>query len=272
MEYPTPNDEELPQLYEDLGERLRIAEIVLRDWFPVETAEGHEVVLLAEVSETVYLDAMWEDPGVMVELFQNVTGLSDREFERVSGHRNIGGLKERKTDFRDEEKAEAFASAVRAQLPGSMYLETLLFTYQTVWQADHRRHYRGRYEETVRERLRGAGFRVAKDESLPGKPDFVVPTESPFAAVGEVRVVVPRDYDKRFKEFGSEARKARESFPEAKFVAVANVPAYELDERRAELRAMVHDLAEAEIDTVVFQDEIDELASQFEHWGISSDK
>lgn len=268
MEYPTPNDEELPQLYDDLDERLETAEAVLRDHFPIETTGRHEEVVLSGVSETTYLDAMWDEPAVMVELFQNVTGLSDREFERLSGHANIGGLKERKTDFTDEEKAEAFASAVREQLPESMYLETLLFTYQTVWQADHRRHYRRQYEETVREMLRDAGFGVIKDESLPGKPDFVVPAEPPFTAVGEVRVVVPRDYDKRFKEFGSEARKASESFPEAKFVAVANIPAYELDERRAELRAMVHDLAEAEIDAVVFQDEIDELVAKFERWNV----
>ncbi|MFB6176888.1 MAG: hypothetical protein ABEI99_07055 [Halobaculum sp.] len=266
MEYPTPNEEELPQLYDDLRERLDTTETVLRDFFPIETAGQHERVVLSSVSETTYLDAMWEEPAVMVELFQNVTGLSDCEFERLSGHANIGGLKERKTNFTDEEKAEAFASAVREQLPESMYLETLLFTYQTVWQADHRRHYRRQYEETVRETLRDAGFGVVKDESFPGKPDFVVPTESPFLAVGEVRVVVPRDYDKRFKEFGSEARKASESFPDAKFVAVANVPAYELDERRTELRAMIHDLAEAEIDAVVFQDEIDDLTTQLERW------
>ncbi|NEU56270.1 hypothetical protein [Halorussus sp. MSC15.2] len=268
-DYPQPNKDELPDLYEDLDELLEDAENAIKKHFRVaENDEGDEIVYLGDADLQAYLDTMWEAPNPMVELFQDVTGLSDREFERLNGISNIGGLKGRKTDFRDEEKTEEFAEEVAKLLPDELKLETLLYSYQIVWQADHRRHYRSDYEETIREHLDEAGFPVKKDESLPGQPDFVIPEQRPFDVVGEVRVIQPRDYDKRFKEFGSEARKAAKEFPDAKFVAVANLPPFDIEERREELRDMIHDLSEAELHQVVFPDELDGLVEQLNDWGV----
>lgn len=268
-EFPRPNSEELPDLYDDLDQLLVEAETVIENHLDVfEDEFGNNIVYFGETDVQAYLDAMWDAPHAVVELFQDITGLSDREFERLYGIANIGGLKTRKTDFRGETKAIQFAETVKELLPAEMYLETVLFTYQTVWQADHRRHYRADYEATVREHLSDNGFSVKKDESLPGQPDFVIPKSEPFGVVGEVRVVVPRDYDKRFKEFGTEARKAKREFPNAKFVAVANLPLFDIHEHREELREMIHELSEATIHRVVFPDELDELVSQLEEWNV----
>jgi hypothetical protein len=268
-DFPRPNSEELPDLYDDLDQLLVEAETVIENHLDVfEDEFGNNVVYFGETDVQSYLDAMWEAPHAVVELLQDITGLSDREFERLYGVANIGGLKNRKTDFRSEAKAIQFAETVKELLPAEMYLETVLFTYQTVWQADHRRHYRADYEATVRDHLRDHGFPVKKDESLPGQPDFVIPRSEPFHVIGEVRVIVPRDYDKRFKEFGTEARKAKHEFPDAKFVAVPNLPLFDIHERREKLREMVQDLSEATIHRVVFPDELDELVSQLEIWGV----
>lgn len=270
VEYPQPNKEELPKLYEDLDKLLEDAEDTLRNNFTITTdGNGTETIQFGDANLSDFLDAMWEAPHVMVELFQDITGLSDREFHRLYGISNIGGLKGRKTDFRQEDKAIAFAEEVADLVPDEMYLESPLFAYQIVWQADHRRHYRSDFEDDVRGDLTKAGFPNKKDETLIGQPDFVIPTKPPFEVIGEVRVIATRDYDKRFKEFGSEARKVKREFPNAKFVVVARLSAHDIEERRDELRDRIHDLSEATIHMVVFPDEMDKLIDQLHKWEVT---
>lgn len=144
----------------------------------------------------------------------------------------------------------------------------MLFAFVKMWENDQRRHERAKYEEYVREYLEEHGYPNFKGNTLPGEPDFVVPTEQPYEVVGEVRVIQQRDQQKRFKEFGSEARAAAENFPGAKFVAVANVTQFNLRERREELREEVHRASAATIDAVVFQDELDRLVDHLNEWGV----
>jgi hypothetical protein len=202
-------------------------------------------------------------------LFQKITGLPDREFERLYGEKNIGSLRDRKTDFRDEEPAVKFANALVELLPRDLTLETVLFAFVKLWENDQRRHERAKYEGYVREYLEEHGYPNFKGNTLPGEPDFVVPTEEPYEVVGEVRVIQQRDQQKRFKEFGSEARAAAENFPDAKFVAVANVTQFNLRERREALREEVHKASAANIHAVVFQDELDRLVDHLNEWGVT---
>lgn len=269
VQYPKPNSEELPGLYEELDELLEEAEVALRRHFPIETGEwGHERVVFGEATRADFLDALWEDSHSLVPLFQKVAGLPDREFERLYGQKNIGNLRDRKTDFRDEEGAIKFAEALVELLPHDLALETVLFTFVKMWEKDQRRHERAKYEEYVREQLEEHGYPNFKGNTVPGEPDFVVPTEEPYEVVGEVRVIQQRDQQKRFKEFGSEARAAAENFPDAKFVAVANVTQFDLREEREELREAVHTASAANIHAVVFQDELDRLVDRFDEWDV----
>lgn len=138
-----------------------------------------------------------------------------------------------------------------------------------MWENDQRRHVRAGYERDVRDILESHGYPNFKGNSLPGEPDFVIPETDPYEVIGEVRVIQPRDYKKRFKEFGSEARAANTHFPDAKFVALAHVGRQIERRDRDTLRKMVHDSSAAEIHAVFFQDEIDQLVSQLDDWGIS---
>lgn len=268
FEYPQPNQEELPDLYDTLDKLASEAESALYEHFDVQTRDGVEVVVFANADIDQILDALWHDSEVLVNLFQKTTGLPDREFERLYGESNIGGLAGRKRDFRDEEQAVKFATAIDEHIPDEIALHTLIYTYIKMWEGDQRRHFRADFEEDVREVIEDAGYDVFKGNSLPEEPDFVVPTSEPYQVLGEVRVVQPRDYKKRFKEFGSEARAAADNFPEAKFVAVPHLPPHDLETRREELREKVHKWSNAEIHRVYFQDELDDLLDQFEDWGI----
>lgn len=271
-QYPRPNSEELPGLYERLDELVSDAEAALRRHFHVETGEcGHERIVFGEATRSDFLDALWQDSHSLVPLFQKIAGLPDREFERLYGEQNIGNLRDRKTDFRDEEQAIRFADALVDLLPHDLALETVLFAFVKMWESDQRRHERAKYEEYVREYLEEHGYPNFKGNTLPGEPDFVVPTDDPFEVVGEVRVVQQRDQQKRFKEFGSEARAAAENFPGAKFVAVARVPQVNLRERREELREEVHDASAANVHAVVFHDELDRLVDQFDQWDVTGE-
>lgn len=270
VQYPKPNSDELPGLYEELDELLDDAERALRRHFVLETDEcGTEWLVFSKSTSSDFLDALWDDSHTLMPLFQKVTGLPDREFERLYGEKNIGNLRGRKTDFRNEKQAVKFADALVDLLPNELALETVLFTFIKMWENDQRRHERAQYEEYVREYLTEHGYSNFKGNSLPGEPDFVVPIDEPYEVLGEVRVIQQRDQQKRFKEFGSEARAAAANFPGSKFVAVANVTQYNLRERREDLREDVHKASAANIDAVVFQDELDLLLEHFNDWNIS---
>lgn len=270
VEYPRTSEEELPELYEELDEMLARIETVLREHFPTRSAGDDIKVEFAEATAEDYLDAMWADSEVMVPFFQKITGLSDREFERQFGYRNIGSkMRGRKTDFRDEEPARAFGEVLEDLFPPELYRETLLFTFVTMWENDQRRHYRARYEDTVREFLTEQGFQNFKGNSEPGEPDLVIPDSRPYEVTGEVRVIQQKDKKKRFKEFGSEARIADEHFPDARFVVVANVGRYVNEVDREGLRQEIYDEAAGPIDAIFFQDELDEFVERLQEWGVS---
>jgi hypothetical protein len=253
-----------------LDDLLDEAETALRRHFVIETDEcGHERIVFGKATTSDFLDALWEDSHSLMPLFQKITGLPDPEFERLYGEKNIGNLRDRKTDFRDEEQAVKFADALVDLLPDDLALETVLFAFVKMWENDQRRHERAKYEEYVREYFEEHGYPNFKGNTLPGEPDFVVPTEEPYEVVGEVRVIQQRDQRKRFKEFGSEARAAAENFPDAKFVAVANVTQFNLRERREALREEVHKASAANIHAVAFQDELDRLVDHLNEWGVT---
>lgn len=270
VDYPRTSEEELPDLYDELDRMLDQIERVLRMQFPVRDAGEGDKVVFGDASTDNYLDAMWADPESMVPFFQKISGLPDREFERQYGIRNIGSsLRGRKTDFRNEDKAIAFAEALDDILPAELYLETLLYTFVTMWENDQRRHYRARYEDTVLEHLNDQGFPASKGNKLPGEPDIVVPESDPYEVTGEIRVIQQKDKKKRFKEFGSEARVAKEHFPETYFVVVANVGNYITTVDREELRQEIYDEAAGPIDRIVFQDELDDLVDQLDEWDVT---
>lgn len=269
VKYPKPNIEELPELYDDLDELIREAESALRDHFNIKKEKDNgEKVIFADASKEDFLEALWEDSEVMVPFFQKIAGLPDREFERLYGYSNIGSLRDRKTDFRGEEKAVTFAEALEELLPDELYLETPLYTFIKMWENDQRRHRRAEYEDEVRTFLKKQGYSAFKGNKLPGEPDVVIPESPPYEVIGEVRVIQPRDYQKRFKEFGSEARSARINFSDIKFIAIANLPLHDVRNRREKLRESIHKASAADIDAVIFQDELDKLVELLKKWDI----
>jgi len=270
VDYPRTSEEELPELYDELDRMLEQIERVLRMQFPLRDVGEGDKVVFKNASTDNYLDAMWADPEAMVPFFQKISGLPDREFERQYGIRNVGSsLRGRKTDFRNEDRATTFAEAVDELLPDELYLETLLYTFVTIWENDQRRHYRARYEETVLDHLNERGYPAFKGNSLPGEPDIVIPENEPYEVTGEIRVIQQKDKKKRFKEFGSEARVAEEHFPDTYFIVVANVGNYITTVDREELREEIYEEAAGPIDRIVFQDELDDLVAQFDEWGIT---
>lgn len=270
VEYPRTSEEELPELYEELDQMADAIAEVLTTYFPTHEASEGTRIVFDDATPEGYLNAMWADPEVMVPFFQKISGLPDREFERQYGYRNIGsGLRGRTTDFRDEEKAITFAEALNDLLPPELYLETLLFTFLTMWENDQRRHYRARYEENVREYLTEQGYPTFKGNSLPGEPDIVIPESRPYEVIGEIRVIQQKDKKKRFKEFGSEARVAENNFPDASFVVIANVGRYVTETDREGLRQEIYDEAAGPIDAIFFQDELDDLVDQLAEWKVT---
>lgn len=269
MEFPKASEDLLPDLYEELDEAKDIAEKALRTHFPIVNAGEANAVAFGQATKDDFLEAMYEAPEVMVPFFMKVSGLPSREFERVYGMKNIDGMKTwTRKDLRKSEEGQVFAEALVQVLPENLYLETCLYTFYLMWEKDQRRHQRAKYEEVVRERLEEAGFPNRKGEDLPGKPDVVIPPTRPFKVIGEVRDMHRKDFRKRNKNFDSEAKRAKENFPDAKFVVVAKFPKHQIENDRRELRDIVLDLNPDDIDAVIFPDEFENFYQSLEKWGV----
>jgi hypothetical protein len=266
MEFPQPDKNLLPTLYEHLDEMVEVVEETLREHFRVENRGGHEVIVFKEADRRDYLDAMYEEPKAMVPLFMKLTGLTRRVFGRVYGIEHIDGIKKwKQKDLRETEKGRTFAKAVHDLMPDELYLETVLFMFYKFWETDKRRSFRRDYEEVILERLQEVNYPAVKDETIPGKPDIAIPESPPYEVLGEVRAVDVDDFQKRAKNFRDEAESAKERFTGAKFVAVAKMPPHQLDRRREELR---EGLDTPNIDLVVFQDEMHLFFDRLATWGI----
>lgn len=258
-------------MYEEIDRMLTIIEKEIRSHFEVEQDGADERVIFSHADPDDYLTVLDANHEVMVPFFQKVAGLPDREFERQYG---IGGIGQRlrslKSSLAEHDDAERFAEVLAEVMPDSLAMESLLYTFFKMWEADQRRFYRMRYEEDIREFLEEHGYPNFKGNALPGEPDVVIPDSAPYEVVGEIRVIQQKDREKRFKEFRSEAAEAATNFPDARFVAIANMGAYieRLDDRAA-LRDAITKAGSSAIDAVFFHDERDELLDQLQQWGVS---
>lgn len=267
-EYPKASEGILPGVYDLLDDHVERVETVLRDRFDIEQRGEAEILQFGRAIEDDFLEAMYDDPEVMVPFFQKITGLPTREFERVYGIDGIDRIKGwSQKDLRESMRGKELADAVDDLLPNEMYIETALYTFYLMWENDQRRHERSDYEITVREYLEDQGISVAKDESIPGQPDVVIPKTEPYKVVGEVRSMHRKDFRKRNKNFDSEATKAKENWPDSKFVVLARFPQNQIENNREMLRGEVRDINE-KIDAVFFPDEMDEFITQLEGWGV----
>lgn len=270
-DWPRPSEEELPDMYEDIGEMTQTAEELFREHFTITEHNGEERVQFEDADTDTYLEFLDADHKVSVAVAQKITGLPDREFERQYGIGGIGQrLRNRKTTFYGVDDAEKFAEVLNELMPDSLSLEALLYAFYKSWEGDQRRFYRMRYEDDIRQLLSENGYPTFKGNSLPGEPDFVIPDTEPYEVIGEVRVIQKTDKEKRFKEFRSEASEAKDNFGDIKFVAVANLGKQYLETRdREEVRAEITKNGTSDIDAVVFHDERGDFIETLEIWGIS---
>jgi len=270
-DWSRPSSNELPELYEETEEMIEQADSLLRDYFEVDTSCSMDRIVFDGSDQDDFLRAINADHEIMVPLFQKVAGLPDREFERQYGVSGIGQrLKGRKTTFEGYEPAERFAEVLSEVMPSSLSLESIFYTFFKMRESDQRRFYRMRYEKDIREFLMENGYPNFKGNSLPEEPDFVIPESEPYEVIGEVRVIQRKDREKRFKEFRSEAAAAATNFPDARFVAIANMGAYiEHHDDRESLRDGITKSGSSEIDAVFFHDERDELLDQLSEWGVT---
>jgi hypothetical protein len=271
MDFPKASEEILPEVYELLDDQAERAERVLRRHFETVDRGEAEVIKWGEATSKDFAEAMYADPPVMIEFFKKISGLPSREFDRVYG---IGDLERMKgwtrKDLRETERGQTFAKAMDEVLPDEMFLDTAMYTFYQMAENDQRRHVRSNYENVVLEELKKAGVPAKKDESIEGKPDIAIPEAEPYDVLGEVRALHSKDFKKRVKNFDSEARSAKEAFPEARFVVFAKFPPHQIEKEGEYLRETIKQVND-HIDAVYFHDEINEFVEQVEKWGVDRD-
>lgn len=269
MDYPKPDEDSLPELFELLDESVEDVERILRRYFEIEDRDGHEVVVFGEADVEDYHEALCDETEEMVAFTMKVTGLTRRVFARKYGIDGVDRVKNLSPEgVRESEKTQKLAEAAHEQMPEEMYLETALYTFYKKWEVSRRRKLRRQYEDVILERLREEGYPAVKDETLDGKPDIAIPGDGPLEVLGEVRAIDIDDFQKRAKNFRDEAKAAKRNYPGTKFIVVAEMPEHQLARRREELRETI---LSGEVDFVAFQDEMDDLFDTLEEWDVTKE-
>lgn len=264
-DYPRPNIKELLGLYAELDNLVRRVETAIRSLPERLFDRDKEIIRFGEMTQSEFRELIAQDPHVMVIAFTRVCGLSDREFSRLFGLKDVYKLRE---SWRtDQESGDIFVRAMMSLLPKQMYLETFLYTFYKMWEEHQKRHYRAKFEEDVRAFFNAYGYECKKI-THPIEVNGAIPPGNP-QVVMQVRTGVRKDLVKRAKEFSSEFDKSVEAFPNAKFIIIFKIPLHELD-RRNEIRQVIIDQRKGKkpYDAVLFQDELKDALRKLERWNI----
>ncbi|NVM55283.1 MAG: hypothetical protein HWN66_16370 [Candidatus Helarchaeota archaeon] len=273
-DFPKPNFSELPDLYDDLDQlAIRIINVItslnkkLYDSL-------HQKIYFNKMSKEDLKNLISNDPDALVPAFVKNCGLSIREFERLYGIKNIYKLRNpRRWDphlDRDAKKLIDIISSLFENL--ELSLETFLYTFYKMWEADEKRHYRAKKaEEQVKEFFRRKGYNCDKVTN-PVELDAAIPPSSDpkNVLVGiPIRTGVRRDLVKRAKEYSSEFDDFRDKFPNAKIIIVFRIPQHELENKEG-IRHTINAQREGKesYDCLVFQDELDIALQKLEEWKI----
>ncbi|MFP9060993.1 hypothetical protein ACLI4R_10730 [Natrialbaceae archaeon A-chndr2] len=270
MDYPRPDEESLPELFELLDETVEDVERILRRHFEIREQDGHEVIVFEDAEVEDFHRTICDETDAMVAFYMKLTGLTRRVFARKYGIDGVDRIKNLSDDgVRESEKTQALAEAAHSLMPDQLYLETALYAFYKMWEVNQRRNIRRQYEDVILNRLREEGYPATKNEKLKGKPDIVIPDDGSLEVLGEVRAIDIDDFQKRAKNFRDEAEAAKRNYPGTKFVVVAEMPEHQLARRREELRETI---LEGQIDFVVFQDEMDELFDTLDEWDVTRER
>jgi len=224
-----------------------------------------EVVFFGSMTKEDLEKLVGSDPSALVIALTRVCGLSDREFYRLYGLKEVYVLRE--SWVKDQERRDLFLEIIAKLLPEQMHLETFLYTFYKMWEEHQKRHHRARFEEDVRVYFRAHGYECRKI-SRPLEVNGAIPPSKPEVVI-QVRTGVRKDLVKRAKEFSSEFDKAHAAFPRAKFLIVFKIPTHELD-RREEIRHVIESqrTRKRQYDAILFQDELENAIAKLRQWNV----
>ena len=179
-DHPRPNVKELPGLYAELDNLVQRAEAAIRGLPEHLFDKDKEIIHFGKMSENEFKRLVAEDPSTMIIAFTRVCGLSDREFLRLFGLKDVYKL--RKSWQTDQESQAIFVRAVMSLLPKQMHLETFLYTFYKMWEEHQKRHYRAKCEEDVRAFFRAHGYECRK-LTHPIEVNGAIPPSSPQVVI-----------------------------------------------------------------------------------------
>lgn len=268
-DYPRPNIKELPGLYAELDSLIQRVETILRR-LPEHLFEpDEEIIHFEKMTEKELRHLIATDPSVLVIAFTRVCGLSDREFYRLYGLKNVYSLRD---SWATKQKSrEVFIRAIMGLLAQPMRLETFLYTFYKMWEEHQKRHFRGRFEKEVHAFFRVHGYRIEK-LTKPTEVNGAIPPSSP-QVVMQIRTGVRKDLVKRAKEFSSEFDESIKAYSDAKFLVIFKIPSHQLD-RREEIREVIiaQRRGKRPYDGVFFQDELERAIECLQKWNIPKNR
>jgi len=264
-DYPRPNVKELPGLYAELDRLIEKAEALIRGLPSRHFDEENETICFGAMTVNDLKELISKEPDTMVIAFTRVCGLSDREFLRLFGLKNVYKLRKSRNWTSGEDEV-LFANSVKSLLPKQMHLETFLYAFYKMWEEHQKRHYRARFEKDVRSFFQAYGYDCEK-VTHPTEVNGAIPPYEPCVTM-QIRTGVRKDLVKRAKEFSTEFDESIKAFPNARFMVVFRIPQHELGKREEIRQVIIAQRSGRPYDGVFFQDELKDALKKLEEWNV----
>lgn len=266
-EYPRAYDDAPDEFYEMLYSECAELASVLVDSLPVTQSETGYVIEFGKARFNDYETAIAAAPDIVLQALVSACHMTERIVREHLGIENLYQYADPDATIRGEYDVRAFISnGCMEYLTSDTPLETVVFLYFRSQERNRVQHARGAFYEDVHDALDADGFAVARDDSLPGRPNLVINREGPAeltenSVVGKALRAKPNDVPKRARHAATCCGELAKANPRATRVAVFNItgPSFPNDRVREKQREKIMSQNPDAIDAVFFSDEIDEL-------------
>jgi len=244
----------------------RVGELLIQH-IPVTPTKNGYVLKFGDASFTDFENVIADDPDVVLPALVSACHMTERIVREHVGVKNLYQHATPDAEIRGCEPVQEFiARGCQEYLVDDVPLETVLFLYFRSQERNRVQHARGSFFKDVHVALKDNGFAVVKDESAPGRPNFIVNASEPVeltsnSVAGKALKAKPNDVPKRARLAASRCGDIAEQVPGAKRVLVFKISGepFPNDRVREKQRAKIHDQNREAIDAVFFEDELDEF-------------
>jgi len=268
-QYPSPDSEILPELYEELDEAVERIEDNLKLNF--EITDHSEIsgytVHFSDADKSDFFRFLNDDVEYGLPFLLYNLGITERTSSLDHNiHSNLSSLTRLRGTVHHKDAIQKVVDVCYDTLE-DMHIKSAIFTFRHTWVMNKRRHHRQEFESDVLEHLNENKIPARHGSHLEETPDLVIESKGGPQVVGEIRSVDVHDISVRVSEFVNEAANCAKTYSNSRFIVVIKIRGGDHDLYRSVRNDLELELSSS-VDGVWFAHELDELITQLENWGV----